>query len=142
MILDLTLLPTNVSFYGIEVKEVGCASTNATCYFAEPSHTNLWIHSPAQGSDVWTGATMANQAGSDAAGTIALLSPWGIGGQMTWRIPNVYREKGIEMDGIWFCDTNQKTTLYADGSVWIEKFGWIAGVSTNRMPIKAGRIRQ
>ena len=131
MWLDLTLLPTNVSFAGIQVMEFGVAATNATNYFLEPAHTNLLVHSQIQGANIWIPIGSNNES-NDKAGPMELSQPWGVGGEMTWPIPNRFRKTGAAIDK-YFCNTDEYFSLTSDGTVRTEKFDWYASVTTNRV---------
>ena len=131
MWLDLTLLPTNVSFVGIQVMEVGVVATNATNYFLEPAHTNLLVHSQLQGANSWIPIGSNNES-NDKAGPMELSQPWGVGGEMTWPIPNRFRKTGAAIDK-YFCNTDEYFSLTSDGTVRTEKFDWYASVTTNRV---------
>ena len=131
MWLDLTLLPTNVSFANIHVMEVGMVSTNATGYFLEPAHTNLLVHSHTQGADTWISVGAFNKL-SDKAGPEELSQPWGVGGEMTWPIPNRFIKPGAATDK-YFCNTDECFSLTSNGTVRVEKFDWYASATTNRV---------
>ena len=129
---ELTLIPTNVSFHSIEIREVGMIATNSTYYFAEPAHSNFLSHTDAEGANAWNRVGTCNDLWGDDVGIAELSPPWGAGGRITWPIPNEYRKHGSDKDGIWFCDTNQRATLYASGTVALDKFGWMFFATTNR----------
>jgi hypothetical protein len=61
-----------------------------------------------------------------------LSQPWGVGGEMTWPIPNRFRKAGAAIDK-YFCNTDEYFSLTSDGTVRIEKFDWYASVTTNRV---------
>ena len=128
---NLTLFPTNVSFANVQVMEVGMVATNATNYFLEPAHTNLLVHSNAQGADTWISVGTNNEL-SDRAGPMELGQPWGVGGEATWSIPNRYRKTGSVADK-YFCDTDEFFSLTSNGTVRAEKFDWFVSVTTNRV---------
>ena len=129
---DLTVLPTNVSFYAIKIREVGRTSANPTGYFAEPQNLQYLAHSAAAGADVWVPVYKGNKC-VDRAQMSELSSPWGAGGSMTWPIPNEYARLQGNSEGTYFCNTDQSFFVDTDGTSRLEKFGWFAEVTTNRV---------
>ena len=131
MCFDLVLLPTNVSFSAIQVKEVGMTSANAVGYFAEPRNACFLSHTPAVGSDVWCGIGDKNSC-VDEAQMAELPPPWHEG-SMAWPIPNMYRSRRNPQAERYFCNTDQLFWIDAGGTATEAKFGWFAAASTNRV---------
>ena len=129
MVFDLTVLPTNVSFYAIKIMEVGMSSTNAVGYFAEPRNAHFLAHTTA---NVWSTVSKGNKC-LDVAQMAELPPPWGSGGSMTWPIPNEYTGNSGSAHGVFFCDTDQFFSVDADGTAREEKFGWFVETTTNRV---------
>ncbi len=128
---DLVLLPTNVSFSGIQIAEVGMTSTNAIGYFAEPRNASFLVHTPAAGANVWTGVGSKN-TGVDEAQIAELPSPWSAG-SMSWPIPNKYRRKQNPQAEMVFCNTDQHFAVDVNGTATESKFDWFATATTNRV---------
>jgi hypothetical protein len=118
--------PTNVSFYAVQIKEVGEDATNVTGYFlfhAPPSHIG-------NGADAWISLDYDNHwlGDYDWAKSSGWPPPWSgagppgfSGGSYTWNIPAKWRVNGgseHEMKG-W----NQVHTLLGNGTMTVSKFG-------------------
>jgi len=138
--------PTDVSFYRVEVSEVGCDATGVTGYFAD---TNLFSTNPAaywhhyldgaSGDWNWGEVSCRNKWGGDGieAGDMAglqstvarpLLPPWTSGG-FEWDIPVKWRMPGGPTNPMtrWV----QKFTIDSNGTVTIQKFGKQVTRTTN-----------
>jgi len=139
MLFDLVVLPTNVSFYAIRIKEVGMTSTNAVGYFAEPRNAHFLTHTAAAGAGTWSVVYKGNKC-SDSAQMAELSPPWGNGGSMTWPIPNEYTGNPSNSFGTYFCNTDQSFSVDSEGTAREEKFGWFAEATTNRV-ISYGRTQ-
>ena len=129
---DLVVLPTNVSFYAIKIREVGMTAVNVTGYFAEPRNSQYLAHSASAGANSWATVYRGNKC-SDRAQMAVLSPPWGIGGGMKWPIPNEYTGHVANTSGIYFCNTDQEFAVDLVGTARLEKFGWFAEVTTNRV---------
>ena len=129
---DLVVLPTNVSFYAIKIREVGMTAVNVTGYFAEPRNSQYLAHSASAGANSWATVYRGNKC-SDRAQMAVLSPPWGIGGGMKWPIPNEYTCHVANTSGIYFCNTDQEFAVDLAGTARLEKFGWFAEVTTNRV---------
>ena len=141
MYFDLTVMPTNVSFYAIQIRESVMTATNFVGYFAEPRNANFLTHSPSAGAGVWSFVYRGNKC-SDEAQMAELPPPWGSGGSITWPIPNEYTDNPSNQSGVIFCDTDQEFSVGASGTSRLCKFGWFAEVSTNRVPTCGRRTSQ
>ena len=132
MLFDLVVLPTNVSFYAIKIREVGLTSLDASGYFAEPRNAEYLSHSEAAGANSWATVYKGNKC-SDRAQIAEFSHPWGDGGSMTWPIPNEYSYAPIHSSGTYFCNTDQCFSVNSNGTTRLEKFGWFAEATTNRL---------
>lgn len=125
MHLNVIIGPTNVSFYKVQMKEIGMDATNRSGYF--DSHTPL-AHNDEAGANVWhpigynnlLGGNMDNCAyyGSDPQ---HLPPPWAPGGSFTWPIPALWRVGNGPTNSLPWSD--QVFTLGANGTLTIQKFG-------------------
>ena len=131
MSFDLVLLPTNVSFYAIQVVEVGMTSTNAVGYFAEPRNAGFLSHTPVAGANAWTDVLNKNK-GTDEAQIAELAPPW-CAGSMSWPMPNKYRRKQNPLAEREFCTTDQHFAVDVNGTTTEAKFDWFATATTNRV---------
>ena len=57
--------------------------------------------------------------------------PWLGGGSFTWPIPNRWRKPGTAGTGKYFCNTDQRFELDADGPSRIKKFQYVGERMTN-----------
>lgn len=126
---NLTLMPTNVSFEGIEIKESSGVSSDAAGYFAEPRNAHFLQHIA---SSDWIPVKDRNFVGSDIAQMAELPPPWGNGGSMTWPIPNKYRKIEFPPTLRTFCNTDQGFFVDVEGTATETKFGWFVTATTNR----------
>ena len=95
------------------------------------AETNVTF-SAAAGADVWVPVYKGNKC-VDRAQMSEFSSPWGAGGSMTWPIPNEYARLQGNSEGTYFCNTDQSFFVDTDGTSRLEKFGWFAEVTTNRV---------
>ena len=127
MKLNVYIAPTSVSFYRVQIMEVGENATNNTgfwAYDASPNYysTNDLRHGTA---DAWTTPLNSDNSlpNGDTCGTPAFLPPWAGGGGMTWPIPAKWKvgNNGTTNDlSGW---SNQVFFMDASGTVSITKFG-------------------
>ena len=122
MHLNITIGPTNVSFYKVQMLEVGYDATDVTGYF-----TNHWPAShKTSGADLphWIGYDNVvgdNMDNCFYAGNGVLPSPWPPGGSFKWPIPAVWRVGfGLTNPLPW---SDQTFSLDPDGTMTITKFG-------------------
>ncbi len=138
---DLMVMPTNVSFHAIQIRESVMSATNAVGYFAEPRNAHFLCHSPSAGAGVWSTVYRGNRC-FDIAQMAELPPPWESGGSATWPIPNEFKGKLGNQAGIYFCHTDQEFSVNASGTSSLSKFGWFAEVSTNRVPTCGRKTHQ
>lgn len=124
------VLPTNVSFSAIQVKEEGCVATNAAGCFTWPELVGLLNHSE-HGADAWHGLNMLNRFHDTVRMTH--MSSWGTGGSFTWPIPNLWK---VEDNGEshYFPHSpsyDQRVEVDADGTSRIMKFTYTIEQMTN-----------
>ena len=129
MRLNLALLPANVSFAGIRLKEVATDDGVATGYFAHPDFSGWRSHTYVQGANRVISVGVENSFFDTAAieGSCPPLSEaggWSVG-DITWTIPVVWREPFDFSVSRGYQDLSterQVFTIDAAGTVGIEKF--------------------
>ena len=125
----MTLLPANVSFAGLRLKEVATADGVATGYFAHPDFSGWRSHTYVQGANRVISVGVENSFFDAAAieGSCPPLSEaggWSVG-DITWTIPVVWREPFDFSVSRGYQDLSterQVFTIDAAGTVGIEKF--------------------
>lgn len=121
MNIDLWLTPTNVSFYRVEIVEVGAISTNATGYFA---NTNVWpawkLDHGLCGAGTWISVKMNNHIASDRANS-GICPPVWADGHFSWPIPGGWRVIGNSKTNHlpW---SDQTFSISSSGAVSVLKF--------------------
>lgn len=112
--------PTNVSFYRVQMMEVGQPATGISGYFvtnAPPPHD---FDAGADHFDIQLGYDNAWPSSYDQAKSPVFPSPWSAG-QFTWHIPPKWKIGSgptNDLAGSW----DQVFTLGADGTVTVTKF--------------------
>jgi hypothetical protein len=127
-----TVLPTNVSFENVRIKEVSSTIGTHTGYFASPGWANFWYHTPEHGADELVVLNEDND-GMDAAYMGYCEAPWS-SGHMTWEIPAAWQPPialGSSKPMAQFTTYQQQFWITADGSVSVSKFGHTAERGTN-----------
>jgi hypothetical protein len=123
---NVTIGPTNVSFYRVKMVEVGNDASEVSGYFTSTNHPPL-SHKNA-GADKWHPIGYNNLILDDVdnayyEGATLLPSPWSPGGGFKWEIPAGWRV----MDAIGVTNplpwSDQVFTLGADGRMSVSKFG-------------------
>ena len=134
MFIDLTLMPTNVSFAGFRISERPSDQGTHTGYFDDPSISNKWYHTIENGAGNWdTVAENSNWYTLDRAYIGYCTSPWS-NGTMTWEIPNAWIPATNYTPGIserMLLKTYQTFTITTDGTVSVSKFGNTITRTTN-----------
>ena len=120
MIFECRLLPQVVSFKELELIEWPRVSTDSVGYYMQPSKAGLLDHG-LHGAGKWNEVGDENTVG-DLARMEINDSPWLGGGSFTWPIPNAWRIKDNGGEGTYFCDTDQRFELDADGTSRLKKF--------------------
>jgi hypothetical protein len=120
--------PTNVSFYRVQMLEVGLPATNITGYFtsnAPPSHVG-------HGADAWFQLAQDNSwpPNYDWAGFWNWRQPWS-NGSFVWPIPARWKIGSGPTNSI--AGWQQTCSIDANGSVTVGKFGHTATRSTNNV---------
>jgi hypothetical protein len=119
--------PTNVSFYHVQIMEVGEPASNVEGYFTLPSHPPP-SHS-GNGADEWISLDYDNHwLGSyDWAYSFGWPSPWQggtfSGGSYVWDIPFRWRIKDDRQEHLVTDGWNQIHTLFPNGTMSVTKFG-------------------
>ena len=134
MWIPLWLTPRSVSFYKVQISEVGRVSTNATGYFTNTSvwPTNYLDHG-ANGAGSWVQIHMDNYIGRDKAnsGTCPQLPSGGwSAGHFSWPIPAVWQVVGDTTTNF-FPWSDQDFTIDTSGNVTVTKFGHTVTRNTN-----------
>ncbi len=130
MLFTCRLLPNCVSFCeNVEVVEVACISSDPDGYYAQPSKAHLLDHG-LHGAGTWNAVGQRNRIG-DVATMEINDPPWLGGGSFTWPIPNRWRKPGTAGPGKYFCNTDQRFELDADGTSRIKKFQYVGERMTN-----------
>jgi hypothetical protein len=119
MTLRFWIGPTNVSFYQVEIMEVGEDATNVTGSFtnvpvADLSHIN-------HGADRWVPLPEDNSLQDTATEPGPGPAPWYAGGY-TWNIPARWRVEGTSVTNV-MTGWNQVITIDANGTISIDKMG-------------------
>ena len=120
MIFECRLLPQMVSFKELELIEWPRVSTDPVGYYRQPSKAGLLDHG-LHGAGEWNGVGDENTVG-DLARMEINNPPWLGGGSFTWPIPNAWRIKDHGGEGTYFCNTDQRFELDADGTTRLKKF--------------------
>lgn len=123
MHLNVFIAPTNVSFYRVQMQEIGKNASEKSGYF----NTHTPLSHIGNGADVWHPIGYNNLIGDNMdncfyAGSNILPSPWTPGGSFTWEIPALWRvgSTGATNSLSW---SDQVFTLSANGTLMIQKFG-------------------
>jgi hypothetical protein len=126
MHVSVVIGPTNVSFYKVQMFEVGQPASNISGYFLNPQHTPL-AHDDSTLANKWHGLNQDNSVGDGMDncfyGTTSLLpSPWSPG-SFTWHIPALWKvgNDGSTNSNLGWSD--QVFTLGEDGTMTVAKFG-------------------
>jgi len=133
MLLQLTLMPTNVSFEGLYVEEIPTTTGTHTGYFDVPAFSNWWYHTRANGAGDWHLTGMENIFTVDEAVMRAeCLPPWS-NGEITWQIPVewAFSSTNTAGSGTLFYSDVQRFLIDPEGTVSVEKFKYIISRSTN-----------
>jgi hypothetical protein len=113
--------PTNVSFYRVQLMEVGQPATGISGYFLNnPPPPHDYIHL-ADHFDIQLGYDNSWPGGYDWATSPVFLPQWSVG-QFTWHIPAKWKIGSgptNDLAGSW----DQVFTLAPDGTVTVTKFG-------------------
>jgi hypothetical protein len=135
--IKLIFPPTNVSFYRVQMMEIGMVATDATGWFHR--NPDMWTHDKKFGADTpfpLASATIESVLKDLVAmptprSWLARLrsSPWKAG-TMTWPIPAVWWVDGDTITNSlpW---SDQHFSLTSDGTLTIEKFGLPISRGTN-----------
>lgn len=118
--------PTNVSFYQVEMTEVGQNATNCIGYF-------LWVNPPPPHIPRdWVPLNPGNQWADEASiREPHVAPPWSDGGRFEWPIPAQWRI-GATGETNTMPGWNQVIDLDADGTVTVHKFGkWVERTVNN-----------
>ena len=133
MLLQLTLMPTNVSFEGLYVEEIPTTTGTHTGYFDVPAFSNWWCHTRANGAGDWhlTGVESIFTV-DEAVMREECLPPWSTG-EITWQIPVewAFSSTNAAGTGTLFYSGVQRFLIDTEGTVSVEKFKYIISRSTN-----------
>jgi len=119
MFTNLTVNPLNVSFGRTQWLEVPGPATNVTGYFTRFSAAQLRHHPNPR----YLPFDDLNAGLNDHAAFHAAPAPFSFG-TFDWVIPNRYKIDGeSDAQGRFFVDTTQQFTIFADGTMMIDKSG-------------------
>ena len=140
MNLTLYIGPMDVSFQGIDVSEIPCASiVTPVGYYATTNFTGVLSHTADAGAGLWHHIKEGNRWGIDNAASNIRTPPWSEG-RMTWKIPvqwykrldspTSWPERTVHPDGKLIGGSEsaylQVFEITADGTIKISKHGhWI-----------------
>ena len=134
MLLDFTLMPTNVSFAGFRVSERPSEHGTHTGYFDDPSWSNKWYHTIENGAGAWnTVDGESNHYALDEAYISYCEPPWSAG-TMSWEVPNAWLSPTNYTPALSernFLTVQQVFTITSDGTVTVTKHGNYATRTTN-----------
>jgi hypothetical protein len=132
MHLNVTMGPTNVSFYRVQFEDVGEDATNVTGYFTNYSATNLF-HNPGN-QFLYLKSDNTWPYGDECAVTLPappLGPPWSAGG-CTWQIPALWKV-GDNGPTNSISGWNQVFSMDANATITIQKFGHSVTRTTNNV---------
>jgi len=119
MKLTVTVLPTNVSFSALELKEGTVKASAISGYYT--SHTPP-DHDKAAGAEKWLSIGPKNDW-SDTASGFGNPPPWSQG-SYTWAIPVVWRRKGDKTETAFSATSDEVITITGtDGTTIVTKLG-------------------
>ncbi len=125
--ITISVLPSNVSFEAIQVKELGSVATNVFGYFS--GMDDILDHGN-KGADKWHGIGWHEY--EDMVSISQVPPPWHQGGHFTWPITNAWR---VTTDMAKHFPHRQKYDqtfeLDSDGTVRIRKMGYVIQRNTN-----------
>ena len=139
MHLNVVMAPTFVSFYKVEVLEVGTNASSISGYYADPyNYTNPPVqlaHNNASLANQWYPLRDDNSwPYGDDAFWYGDKPPWSTngysGGKFTWVIPGLWKIGSGKTNSI-ASGWDQKFTLGGDGTMTIKKFGQTVTRSVN-----------
>ena len=142
MILELYVMPTNVSFLGVAVQEVPSAYADPHGYFANPYFRNVWSHTKERHAGEWHNIATGNFFMSDNADMgdeLPRMTPEGIvtnddrygwsDGTMNWKIPVGWNERNSSDEDVVvksFQTYWQQFGINAQGTLRVQKLGnWV-----------------
>ncbi len=137
MNLHVVMAPTNVSFYRVQVLEVGQPATNGIDYFSPPPLGNgAPAHTSTNGANQWIPLGNDNSwPADDKAVGGTYLQPWTTiywsGGSFMWHIPFAWRVDYGPAHTNDYSGWDQKFSLTGGGTVTVRKFGWKATRAAN-----------
>jgi hypothetical protein len=126
MNLNVWIAPTSVSFYRVEIMEIGENAINNTGYWAYNAYPNFFSTNDLRHStaDAWAPPLHDDNSlpNGDTSGTSALIPPWVGGGGFTWPIPAKWRIEGGATNDLhgW---SDEVFSMDANGTVSVTKFG-------------------
>jgi hypothetical protein len=123
---DFWIAPTLVSFYRVNIMEIGEDGTNIWGFYSQWTPQQLH-HSTA---DHWSGLNANNQTYDYASFAPAGLTNWAAGGY-EWEIPMRWQVKGTDFTNV-MAGCNQVFTIDSSGTARVDKYGnWIQRTTNN-----------
>ncbi len=105
MVLGLSVLPHDVSFYKIKTREVSKPAINVNGYFADPNVYPFGLpdHDPRSGDAMWVPVDSDNSNEIDTASTGILAPPWR-DGSVVWPIPTerIKNPRVTSLSELWY----------------------------------------
>ena len=138
MVMDLYVLPLDVSFTGIAAEEVPCLEGTHTGYFAHSRFSGVWSHTVENGAGNWVDVQEGNLFGEDRpaiTGELPRITADGAfvsnvscewqDGELIWPIPYGWNEKGTKQGvaeyGRFGTDTQHWTIIFRNGRSGVRK---------------------
>jgi len=133
MLLQLSLMPTNVNFEGLYVEEIPSVLGTHTGYFDKPAFSNWWYHTSLEGAGEWFAVGHGNVFTIDEVSMPSECPPPWTDGAIEWQIPVewAFSPTNAIGTGTMFYNGFQKFDIDVEGTVSIEKFGHIISRGTN-----------
>lgn len=140
LMLDLYVLPLDVSFSGVKIEEIPDVGGSHSGYFADTFFMSEWFHGEDQGAGDWftvfgDNRFLNDEAGFkralpqfDSTGHVSTIGTNGwANGNLTWEVPCGWAalgvEKGDDPVGTFANGARQVMTIDAQGNVEVQKHG-------------------
>ena len=135
MTLNVYIAPTDVSFYRVDIMEVGENAINNMGFWAYDSSPNYYSTNDLRHStaDVWAPPLSETNTLPDNCGTPGYLPPWVGGGGFTWPIPARWRVDGDVTTNTLNNWSDEVFSMDPNGTVSVTKFHQTVTRSTNNV---------
>jgi hypothetical protein len=120
MFMNVVLQPTTVSFYQVQMEEIGEDASGVTGYYLNHPPGG---HTTSRGANQWHSIGCDNLIGGsmDHAWWSGDAPPWSPGGSFTWPIPAIWKVGNGSTHPLPWSD--QTSSLGADGTMTVNKLG-------------------